>query len=227
MLKLKVQPDGAPLHFQPKIVALAGFTGRNQEEVRSHIRELEESGIPPPAQWPVVYAVTPDCLTTDGKIEVLHEETSGEVEFVIILTAGKRYIAVGSDHTDRCGERLDIAIAKQLVRRVISQEIWRYEDVADHWDQLRMRSYLVESSGRRLYQEGRADLLLPVDQIVECVAARSSWPLEDAVIFGGTLPIIGGALVYGPRFEVELSDPVTSRSLRAAYDVCINGWLRR
>jgi hypothetical protein len=41
---------------------------------------------------------------------------------------------------------------------------------------------------------------------------------SGAMIFGGTLPTIGG-FAFGSHFEVELFDPVLERRLRCGYDV--------
>src|SRR5713101_4847210 len=126
-LEFTVQSDGSSLIVRPSIVALAGFTGRDQASVKAHLHELSVLGVDVPTVWPVVYAVTADRVTTDSVIEVLHPETSGELEFVIILKDGRRYIGVASDHTDRRNEKLDIGVAKQLVQRVVSREVWRFE----------------------------------------------------------------------------------------------------
>lgn len=226
MIRLTVQPEGAVIEVEPSIVALAGFTARDPASVEAHLEELKRIGVETPRGWPVVYPVTPDRLTTDGLIEVLHPETSGEGEFAIILTRGEIYVGAASDHTDRRHERLDIGIAKQLVQRVISREVWRFAEVRDRWDSLVLRSHVSENGRCRLYQEGTVGALLPLEQIVRCVAKRSRKPLEEAVIFSGTLPILGGSVCYGSHFAVELSDPQTGRCLRAEYEVVVNDWVR-
>ncbi len=222
MLSFTVQSDGSPVSLTPKIVALTGYTSRDQEAVQAHIEELEKLGVERPTSWPVVFAVTADRLTTESSIEVLHGETSGEIEFVIILTGGKRYMAIASDHTDRKNENLGIGIAKQLVPRVISREVWRWEEVEDHWDELEIKSHVVKDGNRTLYQSSTTGSFLPVDDIIEFVAGRSKKPLEDAVIFSGTVPTIGGKMGYASRFEAEMFDPIRDRTLSIGYDVIVN-----
>ena len=221
-LSFKVQSDGSTVSFTPKIVALAGYTSRDQEAVRAHMEELEKLGVERPPSWPVVFAVTADRLTTGSSIEVLHGETSGEIEFVIIQTGGKRYVAIASDHTDRKNENLGIGIAKQLVPRVISSEIWRWEEVEDHWDDLEIKSHVTVDGERKLYQSSTTGTFLPLDEIVDFVAGHSSKPLEDAVIFSGTVPTIGGDMGYATRFEAEMFDPILDRTLKADYEVIVN-----
>lgn len=224
-LEFTVQKSGATLIVEPSIVALAAFTGRDQVSVKAHLDELSQLGVEVPKVCPVVYAVTTDRVTTASVIEVLHTETSGELEFAIILKNGQRYIGVASDHTDRRNEKLSIGIAKQLVQRVISREVWCFEDVADHWDQLVLKSYVMDNGYRRLYQSSTAGHILPVDAIIACVAQQSRKPLDEAIIFSGTVPLIDGVTCYAPRFEAELSDPQTGRTLSARYDVVVNDWI--
>ena len=224
-LEFTVQNSGTAVVVEPSVVALAAFTGRDQASVKAHLDELSLLGVEVPKVCPVVYAVTADRVTTASVVEVLHSETSGELEFAIILKNGQRYIGVASDHTDRRNEKLSIGIAKQLVQRVISREVWRFEDVADHWDQLVLKSYVMDNGHRRLYQSSTAGHILPVDDLIACVAKQSRKLLDEAIIFSGTVPLLDGVTCYAPRFEVEMSDPQTDRALRAQYDVVVNDWI--
>lgn len=225
MLELTIQPEGASLRFEPEVVALAGFSGRDQMAVRQHIEELRKMGVRTPEAWPVVYAVTTDRVTTAERIEVLHGETSGEIEFAVLVVGEERYVAVASDHTDRRGERIDIALSKQAVKRVISRDVWRTADVAERWDEVTLESYVRENGQRRLYQRGRAAALLPADDLVALVRERAGRPIKNAVIFSGTVPLIGGAVAYAPRFEMEMHHPGRDWVLRGGYDVYVNEWL--
>ncbi|MGH8007957.1 MAG: DUF2848 family protein, partial [Candidatus Binatia bacterium] len=89
MIEFTVQSDGSSLSVRPSIVALAAFTGRDQASVKAHLDELSLLGVEVPKVCPVVYAVTADRVTTASVIEVLHTETSGELEFAIILKSGQ------------------------------------------------------------------------------------------------------------------------------------------
>ena len=225
VLELIVQPTGTKFRFDPKIVALAGFSGRDEGAVRSHIEELARIGVRVPERWPVLYPVTANRVTTSTAIEVLHGETSGEIEFAVLVANGERFVAVGSDHTDRRAERVDIALAKQAVERVISRDVWRFADVADGWDEIGLRSYVCSDGARRLYQSGRAGDLLPVERLVDLVQSRSRRPVHDAIIFSGTIPLVG-SVVFAPRFEMEMTSTAKGWTLAAGYDVVVNDWLR-
>ena len=80
---------------------IAGWTGRNQEAVEKHIRELEAIGVRRPKSTPIFYRVSASLLTTDDMIDVLGENSSGEVECVLHAIDGEIFVGVGSDHTDR------------------------------------------------------------------------------------------------------------------------------
>jgi hypothetical protein len=199
-------------------VLLAGYTGRDRARVTEHIRELAALGVAPPQRVPAVYVVEPELLTTATEAVVHGSHTSGEAEFYLVPTSRRLLVGAGSDHTDRAHEAVDVEQSKALCPKPISRTVWRYEDVRGHWDDLQLRSWVSDAEGRRLYQEGRLEALLPVDDLFAELAAAGYPPHQQRIIFGGTLPTTGG-LVYGHRFEVELFDPVLDRRLGCAYDV--------
>jgi hypothetical protein len=87
-------------------------------------------------------------------------ETSGEAEFVLVQSDRGVLVGVGSDHTDRVREAVDVAESKALCGKVISQEVWPLQELQTHWDRLELRAWTTDGDGRRLYQEGRVDALL-------------------------------------------------------------------
>ena len=64
-LMLEKKDGLQPLSFTFNRMVNAGFVGRNQEEVRRHIEELAEKGIPGPATTPTMYPVVCRALTTE------------------------------------------------------------------------------------------------------------------------------------------------------------------
>jgi hypothetical protein len=212
VLELTVEPDEQLIVLAPRRLLIAGYTGRDQAVVARHIDELREHGIPAPPCTPAVYALTPDRLTTAATISVVGRETSGEAEFLLVLTGGELYVGLGSDHTDRDLERLSIPRAKQVCPKPLASRLWRWADVRDHWDDCLLRSW----SGGTLYQEGSVAILLAPDAVLAAVQDRAG-DVEDSVIFCGTLPLLGGALRYDTEFAAALSDPVRGRQLRCAY----------
>ncbi|WP_322516620.1 DUF2848 domain-containing protein [Rhodopseudomonas palustris] len=203
------------LQFDALIIA--GWTGRDPVARDKHIAELAELGIAPPASTPIYYRVAASRLTTRPAIEVSDEHSSGEVEFVLMRFDGRMYVGVGSDHTDRKVETYNITVSKQMCDKPIAPELWCFDDVANHWDQLVLRSYATIADKRVLYQEGTlAGMLPPADLIVRGFGG-SGLP-ERAAIFGGTFAAKGG-IRPASRFDYELFDPVLGRRIAHGYDV--------
>jgi Protein of unknown function (DUF2848) len=211
---------GEPQHLTVEVqqILLAGYTGRDRAKVLEHIHELEALGVAPPARVPAIYVVPSHLLTTGSAVAVRGEQTSGEAEFYLLVTSEGMLVGVGSDHTDRAHETIDVTESKAMCPKPISDTVWRYEDVRSHWDKLELRSWVTAAGERRLYQEGRLGALLDVDGLLRELTAAGHADLRGHIVFGGTLPTASG-LVFGDRFEVELYDPALDRRLRCGYDV--------
>lgn len=190
-------------------LVIAGWTGRDEAALRKHIRELEAIGVKPPKTTPIFYRVSADLLTSASRIQVSGPDTSGEVEFVLLRTAGGLRVAVGSDHTDRKAETIGVSLSKQLCAKPVSPESWPYEEVKDHWEKLILRSW----TDGELYQEGSVAAMRSPEDLL------SRHPLEDgSAMFGGTLAAKGG-IRPGQRFRMELEDPVRRRKLVHEYRI--------
>jgi hypothetical protein len=199
-------------------LVIAGWTGRDRAAMEKHIQELEALGVARPASTPIYYRVAASRLTCAGAIEVSGTESSGEVEFVLAQLDGRLWVGVGSDHTDRKVETIGVAISKQLCDKPIGTTFWPYEEVAGHWDQLVLRSYILEAGERKPYQEGPVTTMLdPADLLSGWCAGEAQLP-EGTAMFCGTLAAKGGIRPAG-RFEFELHDPVLQRTLAHGYDV--------
>jgi hypothetical protein len=87
--------------FEPAALIMAGWTGRDRAAVDHHIAELAALGVPGPRRVPTFYRL--DLALLAGpvpKIHVLGEDTSGEVEVVLLAFPGGLWVGRGSDHTD-------------------------------------------------------------------------------------------------------------------------------
>ncbi len=208
------------ISFETTDLVMAGWAGRDMAAVRHHIEELEAIGVTPPSKTPLFYRVDPALLVANPEqIRVVGEATSGEVEAVILAMADGLWVGLGSDHTDRALESTSVQLAKQLCRKPMAGTVWSYSDVRAHWDELILRSYIIENGERVLYQEGAlANLQHPDDLMTAYRSERGffdsdlSLP-EGSALFCGTLPAIGG-IRSSTNFEMELEDPVSNRSLR-------------
>jgi hypothetical protein len=208
----------APLRVAVPRLLLAGYTGRDRRAVLEHVRELEELGVAPPERIPAVFVVDPGLVRVIDRIYAASTETSGEAEVVLIFAGDEWFVGVGSDHTDRAHEAIDVDASKAMCPKPIARTVWRYRDVAPHWDALELRAWTVANGQRRLYQEGTLAAFLPVAALLDELHDVGFDEDGCGVVFGGTLPTIGG-LTCGDRFEIELRDPIMGRSLAAGYDV--------
>lgn len=227
-LQFQLAGEGSlALHIDRLVIA--GWTGRDADAVNHHIRELEEIGVKRPSTVPCFYPLAASLLTTAPLLEVPREDSSGEIEFVLMAGPDALYVGVGSDHTDRKVEAYDVTVSKQMCAKPVGSEVWRFDDVAAHWDQLEMRCWRTRHGVRELYQEGLVTRLLDprdlirrlhgeVDGAVDGAADGNHALPPGTAMFCGTQAVIG-ELGGGEAFEVELHDPVLRRSLRHAYRV--------
>jgi hypothetical protein len=197
-----------------------GWTARDVEAMEAHIRELEEMGIPRPARTPIMYRNAVARLTTSPCIEVSGGSTSGEVEFVIAMINGEKWVGAGSDHTDRELEKQGITVAKQICEKPIASVFWPYDEVAGHWDKLMLRSQIEEGGTMVAYQEGSVASMRPAEELVAMLAAdEATGGMRDGdVMMGGTLAAKGGIRPSG-RFSFELVDPVLNRRIAHSYAI--------
>ena len=198
----------------------AGYVGKNQEEVRRHIDELAAKGIPGPKSTPTLYPVVCSALTTDSAVEVYEDKTSGEVEYVLLIVNEKEvYVGLGSDHTDRRLEEVDIPRAKQICPNIMSSRVWPLQEIEAHWDDLIIRSRVKKGLEETLYQEGRLGLLLNPAELMAFVKTKIPGPQDGLVIFSGTLGMLTDDFVFGDNFSAELIDEHLNRRLEISYDV--------
>ncbi len=199
-------------------LVIAGWTGRDVAALNHHIEELKAIGVQPPSKVPLYYRVAAQMLTQADRIQVLGDDTSGEVEPVLIGAADRLWVTVGADHTDRKLESYGVAVSKQVCPKVIGRTAWRFEEVEPHWDRLMLRSFVTEGGKKVLYQEGPlARIRAPRDLIAGWRNGDKKLPAGVAM-FCGTLPAIG-AIRSSSRFEMEIEDPVLGRKLSHAYEV--------
>ncbi|MGB5081086.1 MAG: DUF2848 domain-containing protein [Burkholderiales bacterium] len=199
-------------------LVVAGWTGRDRSAVERHIAELAGIGVKRPRSTPCFYRLGARLLTTASEVEVVGQDSSGEVEFVLISAPGALYVGIGSDHTDRKVEAYGVTVSKQMCPKPVGRELWRFADLEDHWDRLVLRSHVTRAGKRRLYQEGAVSAMLAPHDLLSRFAASSGEFSPGTAMFGGTLAVEGG-IGGGERFEIELHDPVGNRSLRHQYAI--------
>src|ERR1700758_3123389 len=104
-MNLQLSVDSAkgksPLNLTPANLVCLGWSARDRNQLEGHVRELAKLGIRGPNEIPEAFIVTPELATTDSTVKVEHQQTSGEVEYVLVMANQNMYVTVGSDHTDR------------------------------------------------------------------------------------------------------------------------------
>jgi hypothetical protein len=199
-------------------LVIAGWTGRDAARVDAHVKELEAEGIPRPPRTPMFYLLSASLLTHADEITVVGGSTSGEVECLLVSRADGLWVGLGSDHTDRALERTSVAKSKQVCQKPVAKALWRFTDVAQHWDQLELRSFIDVDGVRTPYQSGTAAAMLPPQALVKDLIARGGSYDTGSAMFCGTLATLS-AIRPSPRFEMELHDPVLNRTIRHEYRV--------
>src|SRR6195952_1841426 len=137
-----------PLALAITQAVIAGWTGRDPVARDKHIAELEAIGISPPATTPIYYRCAARRITTADSIECTGTDSSGEVEFVLFASNGRRFVGVGSDHTDRKVETYNITVSKQMCDKPVAPVLWDLADIERHWDQIMLRSWATINGER-------------------------------------------------------------------------------
>jgi hypothetical protein len=200
---------------EPAALIVAGWTGRDEAALRHHIEELAAIGVPRPSSVPVFYRNAVGNIVQTTRLEVLGPDTSGEVEPVIVALGDGLWVGLGSDHTDRKAETMGIALSKQLCGKVIGHELWRFDEIAGHWDAIVIRAFATIGGERMLYQEGP---LAAMRRPEDLIARYGQLLRPNTIMFCGTLGAKGG-IRPAARFEMELDDRLLGRRMSHAYDI--------
>lgn len=204
------------IDFEPRALTVAGFTGRDSAAVMAHVEELADLGVPAPVEVPTFYSLPCTLLTTASLISVNSQQTSAEVEPVLFCADGELYVGVGSDHTARDLERVNIRRSKAACPKVIGMEVVSYREAVAVWDEIELRTRA--GADIDLYQEGRASDLLPIPVVIEEMRQRGHELVDGTIIFLGTVPLKAKTFVYSDRWTLELSLPA-GPTLACSYEV--------
>ena len=214
------------LDYEINGAVLCGYTGRDQAAVRKHIEELAKEGIEPPPSVPTLYPKAPWGLAQKNAIQVEGRETSGEMEFFLLVDNSSIYVGAASDHTDRELERIDIRKSKQVCPTMLSRTVWNYEEVKETWDQIQIRSWAFKDGQKSIYQESTLGSILPPEDLIDLVRQQLNDPIGGIALFSGTPPLLAGEMVFADRFEGELLDVNFGRKITIAYDIHTLEWFK-
>lgn len=218
-LAFTVEAAGRTSQLQVDIdtFVIAGWAGRDRAAIDHHIEELAAIGVPRPSAVPLYYRVAENQLTQSPRIQAVGPHSSGEVETFVFTAGGELYVSLTSDHTDRKLESHSVALSKQLCAKPVGSTAWRFADVAGHWDELVIRSRIVEEGREVVYQEGALSALRLPGELIAGYTGGGALP-PGCAMSCGTVGAIGG-IRPSTSFAMELFDPRSGRSLRHAYTV--------
>jgi hypothetical protein len=214
------------IDYEVNGAVLCGYTGRNQEAVRKHIEELAKEGVEPPPSVPTLYPKPSWGLTQKDAIQVEGRETSGEIEFFMLVDESTIYVGVASDHTDRELERIDIRKSKQVCPTILSRNLWNYEEVKETWDQIQIRSWAIKDGQKNIYQESTLESILPPEDLIRRVQQQLNNRIGGIALFSGTPPLLAGEMIFANRFEGELLDASFDRKITVEYDIHTLEWFK-
>ena len=198
-------------------LVVAGWTGRNTAALEAHIKELEAVGVKRPKSVPIFYRNAVSLLTTADSIQAVGDKSSGEVEFVLYALDDGMWVGVGSDHTDRAAETINVTLSKQMCAKPVGATLWRYDEIKPHWDRLTLRSFVPDGGKRRLYQEGPVTNMRSPEELIRLYTGGDKLAPGTAM-FCGTFAVHGGISSSG-TFDMELEDPVLGRTLKHSYEI--------
>lgn len=218
MKKLSFFFNEKEIDFEFDKVYVIGYAGRDMEKTQEHIDELErELGVVPPKKIPTIFEVSKEMVTQDSNLKFVGEKTSGEAEYIILIQKEKVYITIGSDHTDRALESVNIFKSKQVCLKPIAKAIWDYEDIKDHWDTIRLTSSQVVDGKEIKYQDDTLASILPVEKIIEELKRRIG-DIDNSIIYSGTVPLIGG-FEFGSKFISKMIDEKSGKTINLDYEI--------
>ncbi|RCV48432.1 DUF2848 domain-containing protein [Marinitenerispora sediminis] len=212
---------GEKLEVQVTTLLNGGYAGRSQDDVRAHVEELAELGVPAPTNTPTLYPVAPYLAQQTGEVAVQHGRTSGEAEWAIVVAGPEPediLLTVACDHTDRALEVHGVAWSKNAGPDVLGTRAWRLADVADRLDAITLTAWVGAEEPDTLLQRGTLAELLAPAYWTEVLRARDLLH-PGTVLLSGTIPMREGVDQFAGVWKVELADPATSDVIGLAYRV--------
>lgn len=199
---MRLSIGGVERTFAPAVLVVIGYAGRDRAAVEHHIDELAALGVPRPTSIPLFMVFPPWLVSQAPAITAAGSQTSGEAEIVVVVDGDEAFVTLGSDHTDRALEAVDIVASKGVCPKPVAASGWSAADVGDRWDELVLRSRI---DGDVPYQDGSAAANLHPLELVASIP-WSDRPPGCFVAFTGTVPVIGD-IRPSTGFHAELAGP--------------------
>ncbi|WBU61533.1 DUF2848 domain-containing protein [Paracoccus albus] len=213
---MRFNVNGTPLDLDMAHLVIAGWTGRDPAAIQHHIEELAALGVAPPSTTPLFYRVAASLLTTATEVQVVGDSSSGEVEPMIVQAQGKRWLGLGSDHTDRALEAQSVAMSKQVCTKPCAEELWPWDEVADRLEDIQLESHIHENGEWVLYQQGTIASIRPLADLLDGSALNDLSKDGAAAMMCGTFGAKGGVRAAA-GFRMTMTDPASGRQISHEY----------
>ena len=207
MKNFKLLLDDKLINLEAKIenIYICGYTSSNQQALQDHIDELKKIGVTPPDKTPMLYKKANLYPAVNTGIRVISDDTSGEVEYFLLLQNDKIYLGLASDHTDRGIEKYDVEKSKQVCPVVLSDVVWDYSEIKE-WKSLTLKSWAAQGNEKILYQEASLEIFMKPEEIIDFVKEEIQSDVNNSIILCGTPPLIPEQIIYTNKFYCELSN---------------------
>lgn len=214
--------EASAVELEVKHLVHCGRTARDRLKLPQHVALAPSStGERRPVHGPIAFLVPQVNATCATRIEAYDIRNNAEVEPVLMFDDQEHLlITVGSDHADRNLESLAGPKSKLWSPKILGTEAWLFEEVMDHWDDIRLKMWSYSGGKRLLYMDDRLVEILPPGDLITVVKEQCDLSsLANTVIFGGSVPFLTEGPVWGSAWDFEMFDPVLQRSISHHYDV--------
>ena len=156
-----------------------------------------------------VSRITNDRLTTAPEIQVLGYDTIAQAAIVLIAASAGMLIGIASNHM--CIHQED----PQLFSKPISRQVWRFQNVADHWEYLSIK---LSSGTDEMIQNGKLAEFAPIDEIIPLISSGQSSLQQGTAVLGVGLPMLESGKPSS-SYSLKLFDQEKDQVLELDYQV--------
>ena len=179
---------------------------------------------------PSIFRIGRYLLTQTEEFEVQGPLTGCEAEVVAIREGDEIFVSVGSDQCDRELDPIFPDKPKQMCPHPVAVTAWPYEEVKDHWDELRIYSQVIAAGHRVVIQDTTIDTQVDLEYLLKLDKVCSM--LDAMILYCGAAPFMEEAIAEaiaqhhlppetaagtGDQVLVRLHDPILDRTIEHSF----------